>query len=133
LSRRVHIVLLVLWFAEVCVVTIGSLLPASAIPFERLPGDKTLHFGGYFIAAALAPFAFERMRLTAVIAAGLVALGAALEFAQRSTFGRHFDVADIAANTLGVVSGFLLGCTLRAGVPALLRLVARIRATFNPL
>jgi VanZ family protein len=119
LTRRLHLALLALWTLEVCLITVGSLLPAGAIPFQQLPGDKWLHFTGYFVAAVLAPFAFERKRLTVFIALGLVGLGAALEWAQKYSPGRSCDLRDMVANTLGVATGFLLGLGLRAAIAAL--------------
>ena len=114
MSRRSHFVLLVLWTLEVCVVAVGSLLPESAIPFKRLPSDKVLHFWGYFVAAALAPFAFERVRASVLIAAALIGLGIAIEYAQRAmSMGRSWDPYDIAANAVGVVAGLMLAVVVR--------------------
>ena len=48
------------------------------------------------------------------VALGLVALGIAIEFAQEQTGYRHFEVADMVADALGVAIGLLLGETLFA-------------------
>ena len=47
-----------------------------------------------------------RARLAAAIA--LIALGVGLEFAQLLTDYRHFDVADMRDDAIGVAAGFLL-------------------------
>lgn len=109
--------LLALWAVEVCLVAAGSLLPDSVIPFEHLPNDKVLHFWGYFVAAALTPFAFERLRISVIVSVLLVVLGVAIEYAQRAmSLGRSWDPRDMAANALGVISGLSLAMMLRFAI-----------------
>ena len=48
------------------------------------------------------------MSARAITGAALVALGITLEFAQRMTEVRTFEVADMIAGTLGVAAGWLL-------------------------
>ncbi len=125
-----HIVLLVVWTLEVCAVTAGSLVPASTIAFAHLPNDKLLHFGGYFVAAVLTPFAFASKRRAALVAVGLVALGAGLELAQKLAPGRSCDLRDAVANAAGVACGFVLAMVLRVAFFALWR---RVRTANDPL
>ena len=59
-----------------------------------------------------------------LIALGLVGLGIAIEFAQEQTGYRHFEVADMFADALGVAAGFLLAETpLRQGLRLIERMV----------
>ena len=75
------------------------------IPVEQ--GDKLGHFAAYgtlmFWFAQLD--ARHRKRLAYV--AGFVALGVALEFAQGLTDYRMFEVADMVANAIGVLLGWI--------------------------
>ena len=120
-----------LWALEVCIVVIGSLVPDRVIPFDRLPNDKVLHFAGYFVAGALAPFAFERIRSWVSIAVALIGLGVVVEYAQRAmSLGRSWDPHDMLANTLGVISGLALGLLLQ---PATRGLWAKLRGPIDPL
>ena len=69
-------------------------------------GDKVGHFLAYgvlmFWFAQLSWARRERIRY----AAGFVALGIALEFAQRLTGYRVFEISDMAANAVGVLFGW---------------------------
>ncbi len=122
---------MVFWGLEVCLVVAGSLVPDHVIPFNRLPNDKALHFLGYFVAAALAPFAFERIRSCVSISVALIGLGVVVEYAQRAmSLGRSWDPQDMLANTLGVVSGLALGLLLQ---PAARGLWAKLRGPVDPL
>ena len=49
---------------------------------------------------------YDQPRTRLVYAAGFIAMGVALEFAQGMTDYRTFDVLDMAANTLGVLHGW---------------------------
>ena len=70
-------------------------------------GDKIGHlaaYAGLMLWFSLLYYPF-RQRLTIAIA--LVALGIGLEFAQRATGYRSFELADMAADALGVLIGLL--------------------------
>src|SRR5262245_22602982 len=89
-------------FCLVAIVVWLSLTPHPIdIPVEQ--GDKL----GHFIAYATLMFWFaqldRRHRMRIAYAAGFVALGIALEFAQRLTDYRTFDTADMGADALGVL------------------------------
>lgn len=92
------------WIAAVIVLSLSPPLPEA--PVEQ--GDKLGHLAAYALLmlwfAHLAPGRADRIRH----ALGFVALGIALEFAQGMTGYRMFDVADMAANTTGVVIGWLI-------------------------
>lgn len=69
-------------------------------------GDKLGH--GFFYAVTMFWFAglYPRVPVRARYAAGLIALGIALEFVQRGLGYRSFDVLDMVADTLGVLLGW---------------------------
>ena len=50
-------------------------------------------------------YLYRRMPTRALYAVGFIAMGIAIEFLQGFT-GRHFEVADMAANTVGVLLGW---------------------------
>jgi VanZ family protein len=91
------LVMLVIWL---------SLTPHPVhIPVAN--GDKL----GHFAAFATLMFWFAQLetghRARVAYAIGFVALGVALEFAQRLTGYRVFDVADMVANAIGVLLGWV--------------------------
>jgi VanZ family protein len=96
------------WIAMIAVVLIGSLLPAQRLPPPAFDGvDKLQHLLGYALLAGYAVLLFARTRLQLFAMAGLVALGIGIEFAQDAlTTSRRADVADVGANTLGVLLGW---------------------------
>jgi VanZ family protein len=96
--------------------------PAARLPLEpSLPQfDKVLHFGAHFIltsllvwSAALWPTASAARRLKSAALGGLLAdlfLGVSVELTQYlfgRAYGRQFDLADVAANTVGAVVAIL--------------------------
>ncbi len=97
-------------------VVAGSVSPGSSPPMvavDRLGiPDEILHFFPYCLLALL-PSLHESRRVA--IGAGLAALviGAALELAQTAIADREFGVTDLAANTAGVICGFVPPLYLR--------------------
>lgn len=106
------------WFGVASVVVL-SLVPLSSTPSIE-HGDKFEHV----LAYAVLMWWFAQMvtgtprRLW--LALGLLALGIALEFAQGLTTWRSFSYADMAADALGVASGWLLSPPRTPSVLALL-------------
>lgn len=96
------------WIAMIAVVLIGSLLPAQRLPPPAFDGvDKLQHLFGYAVLAGYAVLLFARVRVQVFAMAGLVALGIGIEFAQDAlTATRRADLADVGANTLGVLLGW---------------------------
>lgn len=91
---------------------------------QTIPLDKIIHFSGYFLLSttfvlALRPLLFIPGLL------GLVCMGVVIEFLQRYT-GRSFDVRDMIANTAGVVTGAVVGVTVR-GLYAFIRKELAVR------
>lgn len=101
---------LALWILGIALVTAGSLMPARGIPVPMADGsDKVLHFSAYFVLAGWAGGLFRRRRALLLSAAGLLALGCAIEWAQSAlTASRSADPLDLLANGLGVLCGMLL-------------------------
>lgn len=91
---------------------------SGEIPFQ----DKAVHFLAYGAIMWWFGQIFRHIGVTLCIALGLIALGVALEFLQGATGYRMFEVADMAANTGGVVIGFIL---CRTGMGNLLLRVER--------
>lgn len=82
-----------------------SLTPSPPdLDFEQ--SDKLGHFA--FYAATMFWFAqlYPRAPVRARYAAGFIALGIALELAQRALGYRSFDLLDMAADTTGVMLGW---------------------------
>lgn len=104
------------WLVELAVATSYSLMPAARLGV--VPGsDKVWHWGGYLVLALPIPFLFRGRQKVWAAAAALVAYGIVLEFGQDFVPGRSFEVADMLANTAGVLSGTMAGVWLRGVVP----------------
>ncbi|MCB1763626.1 MAG: VanZ family protein [Gammaproteobacteria bacterium] len=88
--------------------TIGYL---SLVPQTRLPvspvNDKVEHFAAYLLLAFLALLARRSVREKLLVLLVILLFGAAIEFVQPS-FNRQLEVADMAANTGGALSGYAL-------------------------
>jgi len=80
--------------------------------------DKAEHFGAYFVLALLASMAAGSRRAVLWAGLGLVVMGGLLEILQ-GLIGRDCDIHDEYANTLGVISGVILG---RAIIALLVRM-----------
>lgn len=112
--------LLVVW------VIYESLTPS---PFQTQGiqfGDKIGHFCAYFMMMGWFAQLYHRSRHLLFLA-GFVTLGVVLEFLQGQTGYRAFEYADMAANSLGALSSWLLaGGSLSS---LLLRLERRLAST----
>ncbi len=91
----------------VLLVIYQSLAPNPPV-LPAAPGDKVMHAFAYAVLMSwfvnLYPATTRRIGL----ACSFVALGIALEFAQRRTGYRAFELADMAANAAGVAAAWLL-------------------------
>ena len=93
------------WLLVLAIITL-SLMPAPPdLGVDQ--GDKIGHFAAYGLTtlwfAQIYTGRHERIRLVI----GMVALGIAIEYAQRSTGYRSFEVADMLADTIGAGLGWL--------------------------
>jgi len=83
-----------------------SLTPAPPqIGIEN--GDKLGHLAAYGLGTLWFSQPYTALRQRIVLALGMVALGIAMEYAQRATGYRSFEVADMVADALGVAIGWL--------------------------
>ena len=106
---------LALGWAGVAGVVYLSLMPSP--PQIGVEGSDKV---GHFLAYALLAFWFSQFytgRTRALYALGLVAMGVAIEFAQRATGWRNFEVADMVANALGVAAGWAAARFVPLGFP----------------
>ena len=104
-----------LWLAlarsAVVATVVVSLLPMPDLGVRVEQGDKLGHLAWYFVLTlAYAQLVASRAALL-VRAAGLLALGVAIELAQALTGWRTGDWRDLVANALGVAGGVALGLT----------------------
>lgn len=101
----------------------GGWLYAAAIVFLSLTprppqidveyGDKLGHLLSYGLLMFWFCFLYRAPKPRIFYALLWIAMGVALEFAQRATGTRSFELADMAANSLGVLLGWGIFATLR--------------------
>ena len=105
----------ILWLLAIIIVVVGSLLPGESLPMRALSrlhlSDKLEHSFAYAILAWL-PATHERKKVVAGAALSAVAMGIGLEYLQRYTGWRDFEVGDMIADAVGA------GCGLLAAWPA---------------
>ena len=107
MNSRIRKLWLILGWLLILLVIVLSLAPVSIeVPVEE--ADKFGHVAAY--AALMLWFAnlYETLTRRSMLAIGFVALGVALEFVQGGTGYRTFEVADMAADALGVAVGWAL-------------------------
>ncbi|HSA89079.1 MAG TPA: VanZ family protein [Burkholderiales bacterium] len=80
-------------------------------------GDKAGHLAAYGLLMLWFAQLYLTNRARAAYAAGFVALGVALEFAQGALVYRSYDVDDMYANALGIALGWMLGAMLPPLLP----------------
>jgi VanZ family protein len=84
-----------------------SLTPSPVeIPIEQ--GDKLGHMAAYLALMSWFANIYEDTGERLACALGCISLGVGLEFAQRLTATRTFDVADMLAGVVGVLAAWLL-------------------------
>ena len=71
-------------------------------------GDKLGHFAAYGLVTLWFAQCYTGLRQRVALAVGMVALGIALEYVQRATGYRSFEIADMVADGVGVAIGWLL-------------------------
>lgn len=82
-----------------------SLLPLETLP-ETGAWDKLEHLLAYGLLAGVGTSAFPKRPV--LLITGLIFYGGTLEVLQSFVPGRHPSLADVVANTIGVVVGHLL-------------------------
>jgi len=93
------------WLGVIGVVIL-SLVPTPSVGVEH--GDKLGHTTTYALLMWWFAQAWMRRDVRARTAAGLLALGVVLEYAQGWTGFRDFSLADMVADALGIALGWLL-------------------------
>lgn len=90
----------------VAAVVVGSLVPAG-VDVPGAQGDKVVHAFAY--AALMFWFSqiYSEHRTRLLVAFALAMMGVLIEYAQGYTGYRTFDYADMAANAVGVLLGWL--------------------------
>lgn len=109
--------ILLLWALAVATVILGSLLPATTLAQLHYGSvasdDKLVHFMGYTVLA-IVPVAFlELLGIGIMLAVSMIPLGVLLEYVQRLVPGRSFEIADMAADCLGVMAGMVVALCIR--------------------
>src|SRR3954469_1479627 len=94
-------------WALVALVIYLSLTP-EPVQLNVQSGDKIGHVLAYLALMSWFANLFEGAHRRAQIAVAFVAMAVALEFVQRWTGYRSFELADMAAGTLGVAVGWAL-------------------------
>lgn len=105
LARGSVLVLLIYWL----VLVTATHIPKVPEPLGFRPSDKLVHFAAYALLGALVAFVFAQYRRPSWwTAAGLLlalTIHGALDEATQPLFGRHADVADWGADTIGAALG----------------------------
>jgi VanZ family protein len=98
---------LALGWALVLGVIVLSVIPAP-IQVPVVEGDKLGHLLAYGTLMVWFSNLYDESNPRIILAIGLVAMGIILEFVQRWSGYRTFEIADMAANAIGVLAGWAL-------------------------
>lgn len=114
-------VTLSVWAVLICLVIIGSLLPATS-PLIAAVGrlhvsDKVWHFLAYVTLSVLPVIGFSSRKMGVLLGLSMFLLSLLLEGGQQFMPGRAIELGDMAANSAGVCFGTLLGLPLRTYLP----------------
>lgn len=99
------------WLYAAAIVFVSLMPRPPQVGFEH--GDKIGHLAAYSLLAFWFCWLYRAPDARLAYMAGWIAMGIALEFAQQATGYRSFELADIAANSLGVLLGWGISATLR--------------------
>ena len=106
-SLRLRPLWLALGWMLVLYIVYESLTPSPLeIPVEQ--GDKLGHMAAYLVLMSWFANIYEVASERLACALGCIALAVGMEFAQRLTATRTYDVADMAAGAAGVLVALLL-------------------------
>ena len=94
-----------LWLLGIAALVVVCLLPGADLPKVNV-SDKLEHALAFLLLSAAAVQLFVRGKPLAIIALGLLALGAGIELAQAVlTTSRMMEAADLLADAIGVAVG----------------------------
>jgi VanZ family protein len=96
-----------LWLISIVVVGYLSLSPRVEMPCQFSGADKLAHCLAYAWLGGLASFGFLEVRAALAAAFFMIPLGVGLEIAQHYVPNREFSVADMIANSTGVILGII--------------------------
>ena len=97
-----------LWLISIVVVAYLSLSPRVEMPCRFSGADKLAHCLAYAWLGGLAFFGFVEVRAALVAAFFMIPLGMGLEIGQHYVPNREFSLADMIANSTGVILGMLM-------------------------
>ncbi len=106
----------VLWGLSVAGVVFLSLRPGADFPLSFWNADKLGHFLAYLWLALLPALVIQSLIRMILLSLLLVSLGMLLECLQIHVPGRSFSLADMIANTIGVLLGIAAGKLCRFGL-----------------
>ena len=105
-TRIAHFWRIAGWLGIAAIITL-SLAPLQ-LDMAVDNGDKFGHLAAYGLVTLWFAHLYTGLRQRIGLVVGMVALGIALEYAQRATGYRSFEVADMVADATGVAIGWLL-------------------------
>ena len=91
-------------------ILVGTLSPQNSIELPGNGSDKSLHFVAF--AALVSPLIFYNLKNSYWIVPLALGLGALIEVFQ-PIFGRHRDISDFYADTLGVFFSLIIIATCK--------------------
>ncbi len=94
------------WMLVLLVVYLSVTPTPIQLPVEQ--GDKASHVFAYFVLMSWFANLYSVPAQRAMFALGFIVLAVTLEYVQRATGYRTFEIADMAAGTVGVAAGWLL-------------------------
>lgn len=110
---RIPLISRIFWVLMLALIGVGSLTSVENLPqTPSLLSDKIQHFSGYLILTLFACFASNRKIVWLLLVCISIGFGIAIEFIQPLT-GRHFEVADMAANISGSAFAVLVSEVFR--------------------
>ena len=114
---RWRVLWLALGWATAAAIVWLSLTP-SPFEIDVEQGDKLGHLAAYGVLMFWFCQLYASRRARVGYALGFIALGIALEFIQRATGYRSFELWDMVADGAGVLIGWLLAAAAGNGLPA---------------
>jgi VanZ family protein len=102
-----------LWLVVLAAVCVESLIPYGSLPSGKFPTGLVARVAVFFLLAFLPMVDFPRLRNAIYASLSMALVGFALKYLQQSIPGRHYEAADMVANNLGVMLGFVVGFVMR--------------------
>jgi VanZ family protein len=101
-----HLTKLLMWLWLLTTLYL-SLKPEVSMPLNFEHIDKLLHLGGYGLAMILVTLAYPQISRYKTVAL-LFTYSLSIEIAQLFAVNRYFEVADLAANLIGILLAIYL-------------------------